>query len=133
MAAKGQAKSGGRKKGTPNKSSIPLQSLAEELKVNPFEILLRFASGDWKSLGYEEEKKISYTNAGIEFEEYMITPELRVTAAKAACEYLHPKRKAIEIDEKSSNKLPKVVVLWADEDGNADAQAPETDAASETN
>lgn len=87
---------GGRAKGTPNKNSIPLKEKAEELGVDPFEILLLFAKEDWKRLGYDARTKVSFTNAGIEFEEYIIKPEMRMKAAAEACQYIHAKRKAIE-------------------------------------
>lgn len=130
MAAKGQRKTGGRKRGTPNKRTEPLIERAEKLGIDPFEILLHFAKGNWECLGYESATTTAFTNAGIEFEEPTISPELRVTAAKAACEYLHPKRKAIEIEDKGEGKMPKFMVLWADDDGNDQAQAPTTDPAS---
>jgi hypothetical protein len=85
-----------RTKGTPNKKTQTLFDLAKKLKVDPFEILLRFASEDWKGLGYENRTTTKFTNAGIEFEEYIIEPRMRLKAAAEACQYLLPKRKAIE-------------------------------------
>lgn len=87
---------GGRKKGVPNKPTATLIGKANELGIDPFEILLLFAAEDWKRLGYEARTTISYTNAGIEFEELVIKPEMRVKAASEACQYIHAKRKAIE-------------------------------------
>lgn len=86
----------GRKKGTPNKATLPLKEMAQKLGVDPFEILLRFAAEDWKGLGYDARTKISYSGAGIEFEEFIIKPELRGKCAAEACQYIHAKRKAIE-------------------------------------
>lgn len=87
MASKDGQKTGGRKKGTPNKLTQDLHQIAEELGVNPFEILLRFAKGDYEALNLPE-----CTSFGAP----TIPPELRQKAAKDACEYLFPKRKAIE-------------------------------------
>lgn len=72
-------KTGGRQKGTPNKDTSQLAQLAQQLDVDPFEILLLFASGDFMSLGINE-----------------VTPDQRLKAATEACTYLHPKRKALE-------------------------------------
>lgn len=93
---KGHKKIGGRAKGTPNQPTRTLIEKAEELKVDPFEVLLLFAKEDWKALGYDSRSKTSFTSAGIEFEEFIIKPEMRVKAASEACQYIHAKRKAIE-------------------------------------
>lgn len=87
---------GGRAKGTPNKDVMPLIERAKALGIDPFEILLRFAAEDWKGLGYEARTKTSFTSAGIEFDEFIIKPELRGKCAAEACQYIHAKRKAIE-------------------------------------
>ena len=86
MARDGSA-SGGRPKGSLNKNTKDLREIAERLGVDPFEILLHFASGDSLSLGFEEDHKIESS--------------LRMKAAAEVCQYLYPKRKALEhsIDE----------------------------------
>lgn len=84
----------GRKKGTTNKNSLPLKEKAQALGVDPFEILLHFASGNWKALGYEDEKNL----AG----EYLIQPQVRMKAAGDACQYLHPKLKQVDAVIKNS-------------------------------
>lgn len=71
MAGKGLPKTGGRTKGTPNKSTEALLEKCERLNIDPFEALLLIARD-----GDEE-----------------IT---RLNALKEACSYLFPKRKAIE-------------------------------------
>lgn len=93
---KGQKKIGGRKKGTPNEPTRTLIEKTSELGIDPFEILLRFAAEDWKGLGYDSRTTTSFTSAGIEFEEFVIKPELRGKCAAEACQYIHAKRKAIE-------------------------------------
>jgi len=87
---------GGRAKGTPNKNALPLKEMAEKLNCNPFEILLRFAMGDWNGLGYKAESTYAPTQKGEVIEKPTIPPELRVKAASEAAQYLYPKRKAIE-------------------------------------
>jgi hypothetical protein len=90
------AKTGGRVKGTPNRTTLPLQELAQKLNCNPFEILLRFAMGDAKGLGYALDTVEQTTPKGDIIEKPLITPEIRVKAASEAAQYLYPKRKAIE-------------------------------------
>lgn len=89
-------KTGGRVKGTPNKKTQDLLEKAEELGVDPFEILLMVAKGDWEGLGFESAKLVYFTAAGIEAEKDRITLSDRLSAASEACTYLHPKRKAVE-------------------------------------
>ncbi len=114
--AKGK-KTGGRAKGTPNKPTQTLVDKAQELGCDPFEILLRFAKGDWKGLGYEKETETKFTAAGIEFDEHVIKPEMRVKAAAEACQYIHAKRKAIEqtVDPALSELLKKFENLTDEE------------------
>lgn len=88
----------GRKKGTPNKTNQNLVDLAQKLKVDPFEILLHFAAGNWRKLGYSSETLITTNADGNTTVRPYITPEMRVNAASRACEYLYPKRKALELD-----------------------------------
>lgn len=83
----------------------------EQLGVDPFDILLFFAKGDWKSLGYEAASTTSFTSAGIEYEEPIIKPELRMHAAKEACQYVLPKRKATEmtvVDEARMKEIERM-------------------------
>lgn len=87
----GHKRWGGRQKGTPNKTTSLLQEKTQELKIDPFEILLYFAAGDWEALGYEAEKAI--TENGVK---YTIEPSVRARCAAEACSYLYPKRKALE-------------------------------------
>ena len=89
-------KYGGRAKGTPNRTALPLQQLADKLGVNPFEILCRFAVGDAKGLGYSSDIILKHNQKGETIEQPLIAPELRVKAAAEAAQYLYPKRKAIE-------------------------------------
>ncbi len=85
-----------RPKGSPNKNALPLQEKAKELGCDPFEILCRFALGDWQGLGYDKGITYQSTNKGDLIERHIIPPELRSKAAAEAAQYLYPKRKAIE-------------------------------------
>lgn len=64
--------SSGRKKGTPNKKSEALLDVCERLNLNPFEAMAQIA------LDHSQE------------------PGLRFNALKEICQYVYPKRKAIE-------------------------------------
>lgn len=121
-------KYGGRTKGTPNKSTLPLKQKAEELGIDPFKILLLFAEGDWQALGYKEEQFISSANDNGTYYKYTIDPSVRKTAAKEACEFIFPKLKAIEHTGKDGESLaPQTVVVYSSQwggtaeptDGNA--------------
>jgi len=99
----GHPKYGGRAKGTGNKATSPVKQKAEELGIDPFEVLLYFAAGDWKSLGYKAE---TYTVHSKDYsnEFLSIEPSTRAKAASDACQYLYPKLKQIDqkhIDVKS--------------------------------
>lgn len=99
-------KTGGRSKGIPNKKSQSLIELCESLDVRPFEILLNFAKADWEALGYSFSTRTIRTKSGESFEEDIITPDMRVNAAKEVCQYLYPKRKSLE---HSGNLDPKII------------------------
>lgn len=113
--AKGK-KTGGRVKGTLNRDTKTLVDKATELGVDPFEVLLLFAKEDWESLGYTARTETKFTPQGIEFEEYTIPPALRSKAAAEACQYLYPKRKAVEqtVDPELMERL-KVLDNMSDE------------------
>lgn len=96
MATKTGEKTGGRRKGTPNKDSVPLAERAAALGIDPFEILLHFAAGNYKELGYAEERIVVGINEWGTWEKYTIDHAVRQKAAAEACSYLFPKKKAIE-------------------------------------
>lgn len=93
-----QVKRGGKKRGTKNLRTIELEQRADILGCCPFEILCHFAMGNWEALGYDSKERIvGYTKSGGEITKEYITPELRAHCAGEAAQYLHPKRKAIEV------------------------------------
>lgn len=100
----------GRKAGTPNKDTKTLMERCEALKVDPFEILAMTAKGDWKGLGFKPTLEHITGPGGQPLtreKEPVIELDLRVQAAKEMCQYLYPKRKAIELtaDEDSGFKI----------------------------
>jgi hypothetical protein len=95
MAVQKGKRLGGRQKGTPNKDTLRLREIAQKHKCDPFEVLIMFANGDHKALGYEKERVKTITEFGTVYE-LTISPELRAKCAEKACEYLEAKRKALE-------------------------------------
>lgn len=91
----GHEKKGGRSKGSLNKSNRELKEIAEELGVNPFEVLLNFAKRDYEALKMPEFNEKT-TKDGTKILEPSISPETQMNAAGKACEYLFPKLKAVE-------------------------------------
>lgn len=94
---KGNKLGPGRPPGSQNKRSLLVKEKAEELGVDPFEILLLFAKGDWEALGYQSAEVVAGVSAsGHEWYEYTISPMLRAKCAMEAVQYLTPKLKSIE-------------------------------------
>lgn len=110
---KGHKLSGSRK-GVPNKRTQEAQEIAERLGIDPFQILLNFAVGDWKALGYKSPTSTRFVGETM-IEEDVISPDLRASSAKAACEYLYPKRKAIEhqIEQGQFTSITRTVLTKA--------------------
>jgi hypothetical protein len=92
----GHQKFGGRKKGTPNKKSLPLAEIASQIDVDPFRILLLIAKGAWEELGFQGPTKIQLGASGVPYHVEVITLDHRLKAAAEASQYLYPKLKAIE-------------------------------------
>lgn len=68
----------------PNGGIDAARKKAEDLDVDPFELLLRYASGKLDGiLSPEDQKKV--------------TPGMRLAAIMEATQYLHPKRRSIDI------------------------------------
>lgn len=75
----GSKKSGGRKKGIPNRRTLRLEEICKKKKIEPFVALLELCKSN----------------------DLMI----RLAALKEVCQYLYPKRKAIEISESRENPI----------------------------
>lgn len=89
----------GRPLGAKGSITRKVELTAERLGVDPFEVLCLFAKGDWAALGYPAETKTSFTSAGIEFDEYLISPENRLSAAKEAAKYLYSQKRSVEVSQ----------------------------------
>lgn len=112
---RGLPKTGGRKKGSINKDSVPARAKAKELGIDPFEILLYFAAGNWEKLGYKAESYVVEGNNHIN-EKLFIEPGIRARAAAEACQYIMPKLKAIEHSGSIDSEItgPQVVITLPD-------------------
>lgn len=99
----------GRPKGAKNKITTAARELALQLGVNPLEVLLRFAKGDWEGLGYEDPTMTKYSAEGPIIVE-RIPPELRMTAAKEAVKYIYPTQKAVEFTSEDGEGGFKVII-----------------------
>jgi hypothetical protein len=80
MRPKGSPKTpgSGRKKGSKNKNSVPCRDLADHLGINPFEVLLLFAAGQYGALGIKKP----------------LDPALRAKAAADATKMIHAQPRA---------------------------------------
>lgn len=86
----------GRPQGAVSHRKRELDSICEKHNCDPFEVLIMFAKGDWKGLGYDNEVYHKEGAAGETSLGYVISPELRAQCAKEACQYIQPKLKSVE-------------------------------------
>jgi hypothetical protein len=101
----------GMKKGQVCRDRQALLDKAKELGVDVFEILLRFAAGDWKGLGYETDGQTVNTAGGGSYWQYWISPETRQKSAADASQYILPKLKAVELSMDEDSRGPITVTL----------------------
>lgn len=87
---------GGRPKGAKNLRSFNAEEIANRLDIDPLEVLLLFAKGDWKSLGYHDEKIVTVTKDGAK-EEFTIQPAVRARSAAEACKYFYSQKQAVAL------------------------------------
>lgn len=87
----------GRPKGSKSKNETAAEYLAAKLNIDPLEVVMKFAAGDWKGLGYETDRYEIETASGNVKQVFVITPNMRLDAAKEASKYLHSQKKAVEL------------------------------------
>lgn len=104
-------KGSGRTKGTPNKRTQNAKELAEQLGVDPLEILLRAAAGDYKFFGFQE-KSLKIGKAVVRD---FITFEDRVNAAADAAPYIYGKRRYV--DEEGNTGIQSLEKILNEIDG----------------
>jgi hypothetical protein len=99
----------GRPKGSKNIRSFNAEEIAKRMDVCPLEFLLTIVKGDWKALGFDGPTKISYTGAGIEFEELNVPLCERNKAAAKACNYLFAAKQSVALSTGSEGIKIEVV------------------------
>ncbi len=99
----------GRKPGVSNKKTIEAESIAERLGCNPLEVLINFAKGDWKALGYDSEVYHMEKPDGSVKMGFVITPDQRITAASQACKYIYPQKKTVEVSADPDKGLKLII------------------------
>lgn len=99
----------GRKKGTPNRKTQELLAKCEASGVDPFDVLLLICKGIEEMIVKDDkgkEKRISIP----------VKTENRLAAAKELCQYLYPKRKAIELTSEEDKAINVTIVDYGSED-----------------
>ena len=86
-----------RQKGAKNKKTFHVEEMAAQYKIQPFDFMMAVINGDYKKLGYDSPTKISYSPAGIEFEEERLPIQMKVSCAEKASKYLYSAKQAIEV------------------------------------
>ncbi len=86
-----------RPKGSKNRRTRLVEEIADRFDIDPFEVLMMIAAGDWKGLGYETKSKITYTAQGIEVEEENVPLAQRCQAAKEAAKYLYAQKQSVSL------------------------------------
>lgn len=94
---KGHTLATGRPKGSKNQRTLMVEEIAAQFDIDPFQVLMMVAAGDWKGLGYDSATRTSFAASGIEFEEPNIKLSDRVTAAKEACKYLYAAKQSVAV------------------------------------
>lgn len=99
---KGQPKIGGRKAGTPNRATLHVQEILDRLKCDPVTIMATIC--------------MDQNNPA----------ELRAKMAAELCQYIYPKRRAIEHSGPDGGKIPleaidRLIQGAADDDEDEDA------------
>lgn len=106
----------GRPKGAKNKRSLKVEEIAARFDIDPFEVLMMIAAGDWKGLGFEEKTHTTFTPQGIEVEEENVPVAQRCMAAREAVKYLHTQKHHIrhEISEEEFKGLLRERILMVE-------------------
>lgn len=89
-------KTGGRVKGTPNKSTEYIFDLCKKNNFDPIEALIHVAKNNWEKLGYSSPEIEKQGFQGIVTYEPVVSMDHRIDAMKTLVSYMYPKRKAIE-------------------------------------
>ena len=99
MSEVGVKNKGGRPVGTHNKRDVHMVEIRQLVQKygDTLPVLFMVAHNDWAGLGYESPTITKRDSDGNEWEEDRITMQMRILAAKESANYIHPKKRAIEI------------------------------------
>lgn len=112
---KGNKIATGRPEGSKNKRTLMVEEIAAKVGCDPFEVLMRMAAGDWEGLGYESECYFAEKAEGdgkVITKGYVITPEMRLTAAKDASKYLYSQKQSMALSNADGQPLRIEVVRY---------------------
>lgn len=101
--------------GSKNKRTRNIEDMCGRFKIDPLELLMMVVNADWQGLGFDAPTRISYTNAGIEFEEHNIKLAERVQAAKEAARYLYCQKQSVALSN-SEGAIKLVVEDYTNKD-----------------
>jgi hypothetical protein len=88
---------GGRPKGVKNTRTRTIEEIAAKFDIDPFEVLMMIAAGDWEGLGFAAKSRTSFTPQGIEIEEDNVPLAQRCQAAKEAAKYLYSQKQSVAL------------------------------------
>lgn len=94
-----------RPKGNKNKKTLEFVDRAHALGVDPIDVMLLFAKGDWKALGYKDEMYVVSESKESKSWKYTIDPAIRLKAASEACQYINAKKRSVEVTGKDGQPL----------------------------
>lgn len=94
-----------RPKGNKNKKTLEFVERAEALGVDPIDVMLLFAKGDWKALGYKAEMYVASEGKDSSSMKFTIDPAIRLKAASEACQYINAKKRHVEVTGKDGAPL----------------------------
>jgi len=100
----------GRPKGAKNKRNYIVERIAAKFELDPFEVLMMIAVGDWKGLGFEAKTRTTFTPQGIEVEEEVIPIAQRCIAAKEATKYLYTPKTKVELSTPDGASPFRIIV-----------------------
>lgn len=102
---KGSIKTGGRKKGTPNKATLLLQSLLDDNDLDPIKGIKEALNELAAIVCYDPETKITLANS-------------KANIYLDLMQYVYPKRKSIDHDptHDDDDKVQIIDILWSDDE-----------------
>ena len=99
----------GPKKAPKRRKALTLEKIFGMFDKDPLELLMLVANGDYKALGYENECYFTEKADGSVKMGYVLTPELRADAMKAAVKYRHAQKQAVTIGNEGGNAFRLII------------------------